>query len=306
MKALSFVFLLCVSIAWPQSAPPAADDSASKVIAIFDDGTTMTQGQLQALIPLLPDKYQASAEQKPEDFLRLYAVYKKAAAMASSKKLGDQVPYKQGVDFWVTAALAQAAFVDATSSITVSPEEVEKYYNDHKEPFRRIKVSGIKVAYGSAPAADTGSSSVQASRIPKKVLTEEEAKAKAQGLVVQIRGGADFAKLVQTESDDEASKAKGGSLGEWGMTDNVPDALRAAVLGLNEGQVSDPIPQPGGFYIVHADSVSYRPLDEVKDSIFDQLKQEKVKKWLDDLRNSTKVEFPKNDPPQAPGQSDKK
>jgi peptidyl-prolyl cis-trans isomerase C len=306
MKVFSGLLLLCASLAWTRSAPPAADDPANKVVANFEDGTTMTAGQLQALIPLLPPDYQVKASQDPQAFLKLYATFKRVAAEAKAKNLGAKSPYKDGVEFATTVALAQAALVDASGGFTVSDEEIAKYYNDHKEPFRRIKVSGIKVAYGTGPVADTGSSSVQASRVPRKVLTEEEAKAKAIGLVIQIRGGADFAKLVQTDSDDEASKAKGGSLGEWGMTDNVPDALRAAVLSLDAGQVSDPIPQPGCFYIVHADSVSYRPLDDVKDSIFQTLKQEKVKKWFEDLRASVKVELPQNDPPPAPAQSDKK
>jgi peptidyl-prolyl cis-trans isomerase C len=306
MKAFSFLFLLCASFAWAQSAPPAADDPANKVIVKFEDGTTMTQGELQALIPVLLKDYQETASQNPQAFLNVYAVFKKAAAAAKAQNLGDKAPYKQGVEFAETVALAQAEFMEVASKITVSSEELEQYYNEHKEPFRQIKVSGIKVAFGGSAPADTGSSSVQASRIPKKVLTEDEAKAKAEKLVAQIRGGGDFAKLVLTDSDDENSKAKGGDLGVWGMTDNVPDALRAAVMSLNEGQVSDPIRQPGGFYIVHADSVSYKPLADVKDFIFDQLKQEKVKKWWDDLHSGTKVEFPKNDPPQSPVPSDPK
>jgi peptidyl-prolyl cis-trans isomerase C len=306
MTAFSFLFLACASFAWTQSAPPAADDPANKVIARFEDGTTMTQGQLDALIPVLPKDYQETASQNPQGFLNVYAMFKKAAAAAKTQNLGDKAPYKQGVEFAETVALAQAEFVEATSKITISSEELEQYYNGHKEPFRQIKVSGIKVAFGGSAPSDTGSSSVQASRIPKKVLTEDEAKAKAEKLIAQIRAGADFAKLVQTDSDDENSKTKGGDLGVWGMTDNVPDALRAAVMSLSEGQVSDPIRQPGGFYIVHADSVSYKPLADVKDFIFDQLKQEKAKKWLNELRNGTKVEFPKNDPPQNPAPSDPK
>jgi parvulin-like peptidyl-prolyl isomerase len=132
--------------------------------------------------------------------------------------------------------------------------------------------------------------------VPKKALTEEEAKAKADKLVAQIRAGGDFAKLVQTESDDENSKAKGGDLGVWNMTDNVPDALRAAVLSLREGQVSDPIRQPGGFYIIHADAVTYAALADVRDSIFLQLQAQRAKDWLTNFDQETQVELPKKDP----------
>jgi parvulin-like peptidyl-prolyl isomerase len=176
------------------------------------------------------------------------------------------------------------------TEIAVSDAEIEAYYNAHKEPYRRFKVSGIKVAFGGGPS-EASSSSPNSSRIPRKVLTEEEAKAKAENLVAKIRAGADFFKLVQTDSDDETSKAKNGDLGTWSMTDNVPDALRGGVLSLKKGEVSDPIKQPGGYYIVHADDIIYTPLSDLKDQIFGQLKQDKAKKFLDDLYNGVHVQM---------------
>jgi len=294
MKVIFLIAVLCAPVGWAQSAAPAAP-KPEPVIVTFEDGSTMTQAELAALIPTLPANYQTMAEQNPQHFLTVYAKFKKLAAMAESQKLGDKAPYRQGVDFWVAAGLAQAEFLEVTNGFTITPEEIEKFYNEHKEPYRRIKVSGIKIAFG-APASDTDSAPANASRVPKKVLTEEEARAKAEKLVNEIRAGADFAKLVQLESDDETSKAKGGDLGVWKMTDNVPNDLRAAVLSLQEGQVSEPVRQSGGFYIMHADAVTYAPLDEVKDMIFEQVKQEKARQWLDELDKNTKVEFPKNDP----------
>jgi parvulin-like peptidyl-prolyl isomerase len=306
MKASSLLLVLGASLGLAQAPVPVSANKPDAVIVIFGDGSKMTQAEFEALLPVLPQQYQKMAEQDPQHFLKVYALFKTAAAQAESQKLGEKAPYKQGVDFAVTMALAQAEYLEAAGAMTVTPEEIEKYYNEHKEPFRRIKVSGIKVAFGAPePAADGNSSTVNASRIPKQVLTEEEAKAKAEKLVAQLRAGADFAKLVQTESDDEASKAKGGDLGVWKMTDNVPDLLRGAVLGLKEGEVSDPIRQPGGYYIVHADAVTYAPLAEVKDVLFDQLKQEKASHWLENLDKNTKVEFPKNDQPPPPSDSKK-
>ena len=303
MKALFPLAILCASFGWAQTAQPSSGDKPGTVIAIFEDGSKMTVGEFQALIPLLSETYRPTAEQNPEKFLHLLGVIRKAAAAAKSQNMPDQAKFQPGIEFAVAEALARFYVHEATDSISVTPEEIEKYYGDHKEPFRRIKVSGLKVAFGAqAPAADANSATANASRIPKKVLTEEEAKAKAEKLVAQLRAGADFAKLVQTESDDEASKPKGGDLGVWKMTDNVPDLLRGAVMGLKEGEVSDPIRQAGGFYIVHADAVTYAPLAEVKDALFDQLKQEKANEWLQNLDKNTKVEFPKNDqvPPPAP------
>jgi peptidyl-prolyl cis-trans isomerase C len=307
MKACPLLLFLCASLGWAQSAPPATADKPDAVIATFEDGSKITMGEFQTLVPALSDTWRPLAERDPQKFLHVYGVIKKAAAAAESQKLAEKTPYKQGLDFALLSAMAQFYVQESTGAITVSPEEIEKYYNEHKEPFRQIKVSGIKVAFGATAApAESGSSSVMASRVPRKVLTEDEAKAKADKLVARIRAGADFAKLVQTDSDDENSKAKGGDLGVWKVTDNVPDALRAGVLGLKEGEVSEPIRQAGGFYIVHADAVTYTPLAEVKDAIFAQLKQEKAAKWLDDLDKSTKVDFPKNDPAPPPPSDPKK
>jgi hypothetical protein len=303
MKALSLLLFLCASLGWTQSAPPASGEKPDTVVAIFDDGTKMTQGELETLISVMPDNFRSLALHDPQRFLHVYGTMLRAAAAFKSQKLEDKTPYKQGLDFALLSTMTDLYIRDSTAAITVSPEEIEKYYNEHKEPFKRIEVSGLKVAFGGSEApAETGSSTLNASRVPKKVLTEEEAKAKAEKLVAEIRGGADFAKLVLLESDDEASKAKGGKLGAWSMTDNVPEALRSAVLSLKQGEVSDPIRQSNGYWITHADAVNYAPLADVKDAIFAQLQQDKGKEWIQKFDQSTHVELPNKDhvPPAAP------
>jgi peptidyl-prolyl cis-trans isomerase C len=305
MKALSLLVLFCSTLVWAQPAPAGNADKSDTVVGILDDGTKITRGELDALTPLLSETYRPVAEQNPEKFLTLFGLFKKAAALADQQKLADQEPFKQGVEFATMEAKARLFVLNAQNSMTVSQEEVEAYYNEHKEPFRKIKVSGLKVAFGP-PEATANSSSVNASRVVRPVLTEDEAKAKAEKLVAQIRGGADFSKLVQLESDDVTSRAKGGDLGVWGMTDNVPDALRAAVLGLKEGEISDPIKQTGGYYIVHADAITYTPLADIKDAIFSQVKQEKAAKFLDELYKSVKVTIPAKEPVPQQAPSDPK
>jgi len=301
MKALSSLIILCASLGWTQTAPPSEAD-LNKVIANFDDGTKMTLGEFQALIPLLPELYRNTAQQDPTKFMNLLALFKKEAAEVDRQKLADQSPYKQGLDFVIMEAKARLYVQESQVSLTVSPEELEKYYNEHKDPFRRVEVSGIMVAFGNT----AGAAPANASRVAPKARTEEESKAKAEKLAAQIRAGADFAKLVQSDSDDVTSKEKGGKLGVWKMTDNVPDDLRAAVLSVKEGEISDPIRQGGGYWIVHVDSVSYQPLDEVKDAIFSQLKQEKAEQWIKDLYKNVHVDLVKNDPPQPPAPSEPK
>lgn len=67
--------------------------------------------------------------------------------------------------------------------------------------------------------------------------------AKAAGILAQLQGGADFAGLAATNSDDAATKANGGLYPEAiAKSDhNVPPSLSAAVFNLKAGQISDVI-----------------------------------------------------------------
>jgi parvulin-like peptidyl-prolyl isomerase len=61
------------------------------------------------------------------------------------------------------------------------------------------------------------------------------------------------------------------------------------VLALKIGQVSDPIRRTGGFYIFKAESMVDQPYSEVKDEIFNLLKEVKMRQWMDKLQQSIPV-----------------
>jgi peptidyl-prolyl cis-trans isomerase D len=81
-----------------------------------------------------------------------------------------------------------------------SQHEIQQYFTQHQDEYSvpeqaRARHILIKVA----PGADA--------------KTDAAAKAKAEGLLKQIQGGADFATLAKANSDDPGSKDKGGDLG---------------------------------------------------------------------------------------------
>jgi len=304
MKSLSFVFLAVTCAAWAQTTPPPSPASPAEtgdtVIAIFEDGVKMTLDDYKALVPVLPQAYQQLASRDRNQFLHYYAMMRKAAQMAEQEKLDQRSPYKELLAYARLSTLTDIKLAAVRSAVTVDPAEIEKYYNEHKDPYKQIKVSGIYIAFSNTPEAPPASSpaSTMASVVPqKKTLTETAAKAKAEKLLADIRGGADFAKLVQTESDDETSKAKGGDFGMWRVTDNVPDLMRQNVFNLKQGEVTEPVRQANGFYLFRADEVKYTPLAEVRDSIFDQLKQQKAQEWIRKFDAETRVEIPGKETP---------
>jgi peptidyl-prolyl cis-trans isomerase C len=275
-------------------APPAQAEKGDTVIAIFQDGGKMTLDEFRALLPGLPQQFQQMAGQDRQRFLHYYAMMRTLSHMAEQEKLDQQSPYKEVMAYSCLSTLTDIKLKDVMDSMAVSPDEVEKYYKDHQDFYKSVKVSAIYVAFGEGESSSSQASSASSasSSAAPKTLTEAEAKAKADKLVAQARAGADFKALVKENSDDETSRDKGGDFGTWRVTDNVPDLMRPVVFGLKQGEVGEPVRQPRGFYIFHADQITIAPLTEIRDSIFQQLKQEHFQEWTKKLDADTKVEFP--------------
>jgi peptidyl-prolyl cis-trans isomerase D len=127
-------------------------------------------------------------------------------------------------------------FEQYSANAQVSEKEIEEYYQANRESKLR-KPKEIKLRYiliRVAPGAD--------------VKQTEEARARADRIVKEARGGKDFAQLANQSSEDPTA-AKGGDLG-WLTQGQLPPQLAKAVSGLTKGQVSDIIETPGGFQIV--------------------------------------------------------
>src|ERR1035441_2342806 len=267
MKSLGLSLFLCAA-AFSQTAPPVPPpppaEKGDTVIAIFEDGGKITLDEFQALIPALPQQFQQMAQQDRQKFLHYYAMMRKLSQMAEQEKLDQRSPYKEALVYGRLSTLTDIKLKDVLDSMTATPAEVEKYYNEHQEPYKSVKVSAIYIAFGDAESSSSlASSSSSASRVTRKILTEEEAKAKAEKLLAQARAGADFKTLVKENSDDETSRDKSGDFGTWRVTDNVPDLMRPVVFGLKQGELGEPVRQAHGYYIFRADEITFAPLSQV-------------------------------------------
>jgi peptidyl-prolyl cis-trans isomerase C len=286
MKALTLFVFTCLGAAWAQTAPPAApapqlpDLPDETVVAKFDDGTAFTMGDFKRYYQALPPANQQMALRDRKAFLQQWALFRKLAKQAEEQKLGEQSPYKEALEYSRMQLLTQARINEALNAATVEPAEILRYYEANKEKYKQVRVKAIYITFGDTAGA-------QSSKL-KKPLTEAEAKAKAEKLLAEVRAGADFVKLVKEHSEDVTSKAKDGDFATLRPSDNIPDAFRGAVFALKQGEVSEPLRQAGGFYLLRAEEVTYRPLPQVRDEIFEALKQERYKQWFDQMNRDTK------------------
>ncbi|MFG0292173.1 MAG: peptidylprolyl isomerase [Phycisphaerales bacterium JB065] len=81
----------------------------------------------------------------------------------------------------------------------------------------------------------------------RHILVKSETE--AQDLKKQIEGGADFADLAKKHSQCPSGKA-GGSLGEFGQGDMVPEFDSVVFGDLPVGQVSEPVKTQFGYHLL--------------------------------------------------------
>ncbi len=110
-------------------------------------------------------------------------------------------------------------------------------------------------------------------------------------MLQQIHGGADFVKLVKEHSRDTTSVAKDGDIGTFTPGDNVPEVIKTAVFKLKQGEVSEPVQQPNGYYLFKAEEISAKSFSEVRDQIYDAIQKQRMQEWMEATNKSLVITY---------------
>jgi peptidyl-prolyl cis-trans isomerase D len=164
------------------------------------------------------------------------------------------------------------------TKIVVPPADVERQYNANIEQY-------------STPEQ------IRASHILLKIEGNDEAavKAKAEDLLKQAKGGADFAALARKYSEDEASAKNGGDLDYFGRGRMVPEFEQVA-FAMEPGQISDLVKTSFGYHIIKLLDKKpgvTRPLTELRQQISEQLATERAQAQAADTARSLASEISK-------------
>jgi len=287
MKGLALFVCSCSLAAAqaPAATPPGIPDLPDQtVIAVFDDGGKLTVGEFKNIYAVLPPNAQQGAIRDRKAFLEQWGLFRKLAAVAEQKKLDQSSPTREALEYNRLFLLSQAAVNDQVMNTVPEPEAVDKYYASNKERYKQVKVKAIYITFSKEPVSKSVGG--------KPLLSEEEAKAKIRKLLGEIRAGADFVKLARENSEDEASRDKDGDFATLRPTDNIPDAIKSAVFALKQGEVSEPVEQPNGFYLLRAEETGYRAPADVRGEMIENIKQERFRQWMQQMHDSVKVQFP--------------
>ena len=246
------------------------------------DGRPVTVDELRRFLATLPEPMQEAQRKNPREFLRSYGFFTKLVSLAERNKLDQKSPYKEQLAAFRSNLLMNAQMGEVADKLTIKPQDQRSYYDAHLDQYSKAKVRVILISYTENPSEKHG-------------LSASEARRKAEGIVKELRTGADFAALAKKYSEDASTAAHGGVLGTLGRKDDYQPAIKSAVFAMRPGQVSDPVALPNGFYILKVDEVVPQPYEQVKDEIYNHLQERAVQDWIDKARSGVTVKVERED-----------
>jgi peptidyl-prolyl cis-trans isomerase D len=153
---------------------------------------------------------------------------------------------------------------DLAKSVNVTNEQLQAYYKDHPDKIQLPEKRNVRhILIMSPQEADA--------------TVAESAKAKVEGLLAQIKQGADFAELAKNHSEDPGSASLGGELGFFQRGDMVPEFEAAAFSLTKPGDLSEVVKTSYGYHLlqlVALEAAKTPSFAEVKELLTQELKIE--------------------------------
>jgi peptidyl-prolyl cis-trans isomerase D len=190
----------------------------------------------------------------------------------------NKISYNTQEKRQVKYVLVDSAKIAATAN--VSDQDLRAYYNQNQDSYRvpeQVKVRHILI---KTPLTTPGA------KEDDKAIAD--ARAKAEGVLKEVKAGGDFAKLAEKYSDDPGSAKNGGELGWIGRGRTVPEFEKAA-YSLPKGQTSDLVKSSYGFHIINVEDkqdAHVKSLAEVKPEIEQKVKEQQVARVLENSANA--------------------
>ena len=222
--------------------------SESRVLAVVQGKEITEETVLKFLNDLGPQM--AMQFQSPEGMKRVVDELVNQEIIyldAKEKEMEKEEEYLKELDRLKEGLMKQYAVNKLLKDIKVTEDEVEKYYNDNKDRFKKPE-----------------------SIVASHILVEDEEK--ANNIVKEINGGLSFEDAALKYSTCP-SKDQGGNLGEFTRGQMVPEFDQAA-FDMEVGPISEPVKTNFGYHIIKVaakNESSLNSFEEVKDQLTQQL-----------------------------------
>ncbi len=171
------------------------------------------------------------------------------------------------------------------SKVKVTDADIEKYYKEHQDQFKKPEtLTASHILISTMPADGKPGAAVD----PAK---DKEAKAKAEKILADLKKGADFGAIAEKESACPSGKQAKGKLPPFTKGQMVPEFEKAA-MALKPGQLSEVVKTPFGYHIIKLEAknpASVMPLAQVKEAIKANLEAKALEKQLTETLTKQKT-----------------
>jgi parvulin-like peptidyl-prolyl isomerase len=183
-----------------------------------------------------------------EEYLKRYLEFKALAVKARREGLQNQPGHAKKLAIMDMQLLIQALMERdgpaLQAKLNLKDDEVKAYFDSHPEKFKTPETfSARHILIGTRAIGD------------QKALTDEEAKAKADKVLAEIKGGKTFAAAAKEYSDDPGSKENGGLYEDTAFGKFVPE-FDAAVRSQPIGKVGDPVKTMYGYHLIEVEKIT--------------------------------------------------
>jgi peptidyl-prolyl cis-trans isomerase C len=276
-----------------KSAPKAAAKAAPKVAAdpvlatigkeviresdfqLFLD-TTMTDQQRMQL------QFIDGARQQ---YLTRFLEFKSLAAKARKEGLQKQPDHAKKLAIMDMQLLIQSLMERdgpaLQEKLALKDNEVKAYFDAHPDKFKTPEMFTARhILIGTRANGD------------QKALTDEEAKAKADKVLAELKAGKTFDAAAKEYSDDPGSKDKGGLYEDTAFGKFVPE-FDQAVRSQTLGKVGDPVKTMFGYHLIEVEKITpavAQTFDAAKDSAKEQATAERQELVMQGYMDGVKKE----------------
>jgi peptidyl-prolyl cis-trans isomerase SurA len=231
-------------------------------------GVKVSEGEIDSYIENIKTENRVTQEELIEKLKAEGLTYEKFRA-----SIKENIEREQLIDF------------EVRSKTIIREEQIIKYYQDNIRDYRiegQVYLAGIFLMQSD----------------PDNQEELAELTKKGEMILSRLKNGEDFSVLAKEFSQGPGAD-EGGDLGAF-RTSQIDQNMLDILDKLPEGGISDLIKKENNIQIIKLikrDKVNAKPLEEVRDSIYEKLYSEEIKKrytsWLKELREScfTKIVF---------------
>lgn len=246
----------------------SALSAQDRKIAARIDGHDWTAAAIQNFIDGYPAQVRKGYAQNPADVLGNLLMQEYLAREAERHALDKSPQFLSDFAWAKLNLLAQAEVNHAPASYTPQEAEMHQFYEKNRKRWSQAWVRAIFV-----PASNRGDMN--------------SAYAQIQAIRTRIEKGASFAAVAQESSEEKASAVKGGDWGWVTRASAYPETILNAIFLLREGEISQPVLQPNGYYLLKLERLRTTPYSEVEESISAELRQQHAMEWINRIKSAS-------------------